>query len=38
MRDGTQIQIVGVETVRAFALGALDFGLAQARLDRPDDV
>ncbi len=32
-----QCQIIGVETVRPFALDALDLGLAQARLDRADD-
>src|ERR1700730_6487790 len=38
MRQGAQVEIVGVEAVRAFALGALDFGLAQAGLDRADDA
>src|SRR6516165_8993255 len=38
MGQGAQIKIVGIEAVRALALGALYFGLAQARLDRADDA
>ena len=33
VRQGAQVEIVGVEVFRALALGALDLGLAQARLD-----
>src|SRR5207237_7821826 len=36
--QGPQIEIVGVETFRALAPGALDLGVAQARLDRADDA
>ena len=38
MRKRAQIEIVGVETVRPLALGALDLGVQQARLDRADDA
>src|SRR4029077_10047398 len=36
MRQGAQIEIVGVEVVRSLAFGPLDLGVKQARLDRTD--
>ena len=38
MRQGAQVEIVGVEVVRPLALGPLDLGVKQARLDRADDT
>ena len=38
MRQGAQIEIIGVEAVRTLALGTFDLGLAEARLDRPDQT
>ena len=38
MGESTQVQIVGVKVIRALALGAIDFSLAQRRLDGPNNA
>src|SRR5262249_52384361 len=38
MGSGAQNKVVGVETIRPFACDPFDFRLAQARLDRANDV